>query len=134
MITVVLCNYARLLLGQGDMARGRRLLGEAFALTTTHDLRSMEKHVFEVGAALAALRADPGRAAGLHGASLARMRDGGAKRESIDEAFLAPLLAGARAALGGAAFDAAEHAGAALKREASLDELGIWLADLPADL
>ncbi len=33
-----------------------------------------------------------------------------------------------------AAFDAAEHAGAALKREAALDELGAWLADFPDDL
>ena len=122
-----------MLLGQRDTARGRRLLDEAFALTTRHGLRGMDKHVIEVGAALAALRAEPERAARLHGASLARMRDGGAKRDSLDEAFIAPLLAGARTALGPAAFEAAERAGATLQPDAALDELGAWLAGLPDD-
>jgi predicted ATPase/DNA-binding winged helix-turn-helix (wHTH) protein len=134
MITVVLCNYARLLLGQGETARARTLLNEAYAITTTHGLRGMDRHVLEVGAALAALRAEPERTARLHGAALARIRDSGAKRESVDEAFLAPLLAGACAALGRAAFAAAERAGAALTREASLDDLGAWLADCRDDL
>jgi predicted ATPase/DNA-binding winged helix-turn-helix (wHTH) protein len=134
MITVVLCNYARLLLSQGELARADANLREAFAIAPAHGLRGMDEHLLEVGAALAALRGESERAARLHGASLARIRDGGAKRESVDEAFLAPLLAGARSALGPAAFDAAERAGAALKREASLDELGAWLADRGDDL
>jgi predicted ATPase/DNA-binding winged helix-turn-helix (wHTH) protein len=134
MITVVLCNYARLLLGQGDTVRGRAHLGEAFAVATANGLRGMDEHLLEIGAALAVLRSEPERAARLHGASLTRMRDGGAKRESVDEAFLEPLLAGARATLGAAAFDVAERAGAALKREAALDELSGWLANLPDDL
>jgi tetratricopeptide (TPR) repeat protein len=128
MITVVLCNYARLRLGQGDAAQGGNLLGEAFTLTRAHGLSALDTHVLEVGAALAALRAEPEQAARLHGASLARLHDGGAKRDSLDEAFLTPLLARARAALGAAAYDAAERAGAALARETALDDLGVWLA------
>ena len=128
MITVVLCNFARLLLSQGDAPRGRDAVKEAVAITATHGPRSMERHAIEVGAALAALEGDPGRAARLHGASLARMRDGGTQREPADEASIAPLLAAARADLGAAAFDAAERAGAALKREDAMAELGAWLA------
>jgi hypothetical protein len=134
MITAVLCNHARLLLGLGEEARARANLDEAFAVVSAHGLPGMHEHLLEVGAALAARRADPERAARLHGASLARLREGGAERESLDEAFLAPLMASARAALGAAAFDAAEHAGAALKREAALDELGAWLAGPRDDL
>ena len=93
----------------------------------------MEKHVLAVGAALAAMRADPKCAARLNGASLALLRDAGTKRDRVDEAFLAPRLADAREAMGATAFEAAERAGAALPREAALDELGLWLASLPAD-
>ena len=131
LIPVVLCNYAQLLLGQGDVVRGHTLLNEAFTVTMEHGLRSMERHVLAVGAALAAMRADPQRAARLHGASLALMREGGTKMEGVDEAFLAPRLAAAREALGATAFEAAERAGAALSRETALDELGVWLAGLP---
>jgi plasmid stabilization system protein ParE len=128
MIAVVLCNYARLLLGQGDAARGRGVVEEVFAITAAHGLRGLERHVLEVGSALAALEGDPARAARLHGAALARMRDGGTQRESADEAFIAPVLAATRDALGATVFAAAERAGAALKRDEAMTELGEWLA------
>jgi hypothetical protein len=127
----ILGNHARLLLSEGRVARGSAHLREMFAIAAANGLRRLDEHLLEVGAALAALRDDPERAARLHGASLAKLREAGAKRERSDEAFLAPLLARARSALGPAAFDAAERAGAALKREASLDELRAWLADRP---
>jgi ATP/maltotriose-dependent transcriptional regulator MalT len=132
-MAVVLCNYAQLQLSQGDVARGRALLNEAFAHATAHGLRNMDRHVLAVGAALAAMRGDPEWAARMNGASLALMRDGGTKRESVDEAFLVPRLATAREALGATAFEAAERAGAALPREVALGELGVWLAALADD-
>jgi predicted ATPase/DNA-binding winged helix-turn-helix (wHTH) protein len=130
----ILSNYACLLLSQGKVARGAAHLREMFAIAAAHALRESDEHLLAVGAALAAMRDEPERAARLHGASLAKMREAGAKREKLDEAFLAPLLARARSALGPAAFDAAERAGAALRREATLDELRDWLARLPDDL
>jgi predicted ATPase/DNA-binding winged helix-turn-helix (wHTH) protein len=133
-LAVVVCNYARLRLGEGDAARGHSLLAEAYALAAAHGVRGMDKHVLEIGAALAAMRGEPERAARLEGAALRRMQDGGARRELVDEAFLAPLLAGARAALGAAAYEAAQRAGAALAHEASFAELGAWLAELRGDL
>jgi hypothetical protein len=67
----------------------------------------MDEHWLEVAAGLASVRGDAASAARLHGASLARIRGAGAKRESTDEAFLAPLLARARESLGPAAFETA---------------------------
>jgi hypothetical protein len=127
MIAVVLCNYARLLIGQGQSARPREQLVASIAIADAAGLRGMDEHLLEVGAGLAALLGDAVAAARLHGASLSRLREAGAKRESSDEAFLVPLLGRARAAIGGAAFDDAERAGAALKRDAALAELSDWL-------
>ena len=56
MITVVLCNYARLLLGQGDTVRGRGHLGKTRALAG----RGLGKAELEVAQCdLAARRHDP---------------------------------------------------------------------------
>jgi predicted ATPase/DNA-binding winged helix-turn-helix (wHTH) protein len=133
-LAVVVCNHARLLLGQGDQARGAALLCEAYELAAGHGLRGMDKHLLEIGAGLAAMRGEPERSARLHGAALRRMRDGGARREATDEAFLAPLLAKARSAIGAGAFDAAEQAAGAAAPDASFAELGAWLAELPRNL
>jgi len=132
-VILFLANHTCVLLSEGKIARASAQLREMLAITAAHGLRGGEP-LFMVGAALAALRGDAERAIRLHGASLANLRELGAKREKTDEAFLAPLLARAHAALGPAAFDAAECAGAALGREASLEELGVWRADLPDDL
>jgi predicted ATPase/DNA-binding winged helix-turn-helix (wHTH) protein len=129
MIAVVLCNYARLLIAEGQTQRPRAHLDEAFAVAEANGLRGMDEHLLEVAAGLAAVRGDAASAARLHGASLARMREAGAKRESTDEAFIAPLLARAREALGPAAFDTAECGGNGLKREDSMAELAAWLAN-----
>ena len=127
MVAVVLCNYARLLIGQGETERPRAQLIECIAIAEANGLRGMDEHLLEVGAGLAAVMGSPLDAARWHGASLSRMQESGAKRETADEAFLAPLLGRAREALGQAAFDAAERAGMAHKREASLAELQAWL-------
>jgi predicted ATPase/DNA-binding winged helix-turn-helix (wHTH) protein len=128
MIAIVLCNYARLLIGQGQSGGARAQLVECIGIARANGLRGMDEHLLEIGVGLAVGHGDAVDAARLHGASLARMRESGAKRETVDEAFLAPWLARARAAAGAAAFDAAERAGIALEREASLAELLAWLA------
>ena len=80
MITVVLCNYARLLLGQGDTVRGRGHLGEAFAVATANGLRGMDEHLSN----RRRFRQRGGeRAARPHVAFLARMRRAPAR--SVDE-------------------------------------------------
>jgi tetratricopeptide (TPR) repeat protein len=128
MIAVVLCNYARLLISLGESERPRAQLVECLDLAEANGLRGMNEHVLEVGCGLAALHGDALEAARLSGAALACLRESGARRETVDEAFLQPLLGRARVTLGPAQFDAAERAGMALKREASLAELRAWLA------
>ena len=61
------------------------------------------------------------------GAATAQHERMGDHRESVDEMFLSPLIAKARAALGPAAFAAAEAAGRALSYEAALTETRAWL-------
>ena len=93
----------------------------------------MDEHLLEIGAALAALRAEPERAARLHGASQGQMRNGGANREKRRRGILRPLLA-ARARLGGRLRRLPSAPGRRSQREASLAELGAWLASFPDDL
>ena len=127
---VVACNFARLLVGSGTAATARTLIVEALALTAANELRGMHQHLFEVGAGLATICDDHRQAARLHGAALARMRDSDARRESVDEAFIAPLMKRSRAALGGAAFEAAESDGAALTADDATRDLQAWLERL----
>jgi hypothetical protein len=66
-------------------------------------------------------------AARFWGASRLRFIDAGYRRPSVDEAQLMRLMAGARHALGNAAFESAEAAGRALELKAAMQELRQWL-------
>ena len=61
------------------------------------------------------------------GKVLARMQGSGSQREPVDEAFIAPLMASAEAAIGAAAFAAAQAQGWALKPAAAITEVQQWL-------
>ena len=67
------------------------------------------------------------RAARFFGAAEAQTAQTGLHRDPADEAFLAPLIARAREALGLLAFDADETAGRNLSDEARLAEARAWL-------
>ncbi|WP_310385313.1 ATP-binding protein [Roseateles sp.] len=124
---VPLCNLARLNVAGGKLVCARLLLLESLALAADTGLTGMGEDLLEVGAGLAAALGDFGRAARFAGAAEARMSESGSQREPVDEAFVAPLLAQARSALGAAAFDVASAAGAALGYAAALVELKLWL-------
>jgi hypothetical protein len=81
-----------------------------------------------VAAGLATLRGDYERAARLHGVAAAQAAETGLQRDAADEAFLAPLVARARAGLPAGAFAAAEAAGREQALDATLAELRTWLA------
>jgi hypothetical protein len=66
-------------------------------------------------------------AARLYGASEALSAQIGYRREPPDEAFLAPLIAHTRRALGDAAFAAADSAGRALSYDEAIAEARSWL-------
>jgi tetratricopeptide (TPR) repeat protein len=128
---VSLGNLARLLIVAGELERARATLIESRALAETAGLKGLGEHLLEISAGLASALGDPGTAARLHGAALARMHDDGTRREPVDEAFVAPLMARSREALGATAFDCAEAAGQLLSFEASMAEVNQWL-DLDA--
>jgi len=70
--------------------------------------------VIEVSAGLAVAACGWARAAFFYGIAEAQNALTGISRDPVDEAFLAPLIAKARAELDAAAFAAAERQGAAL--------------------
>ena len=88
--------------------------------------------VLEVSAGLAASRGDWPRAARLFGVAEAHAARTGLHRDPADEAFLAPLIARAREALGKPAFGAAELAGRAIGDEDAIGELRAWLGGATA--
>lgn len=87
----------------------------------------MGEDLLEVATGLASALQDYPSAARFCGAALARMHEGGSQREPVDEAFVAPLIAQARASLGSAAFAQAEAQGWDLSHEAAIIEVRRWL-------
>lgn len=124
---IVACNLARLLVAAGDHAGARTRLLECQAIAGAAGLKGLGEDWLEVAASLAVAVGDHASGARLHGASLARMQEAGARREAVDAAFIQPLMDEARATLGAAAFDAAERAGRALNFDASMLALKAWL-------
>ena len=86
--------------------------------------------VFEVSAGLAASREEWANAARFFGTAEAQAEETGLRRDPTDEAFLAPLVARARDALGAQAFAAAEAAGAANSYDSAQIEVRAWLEQL----
>ena len=130
-IFVPLCNLARLSVLAGRLERARCLLLEGLQLATDAELTGMGEDVLEVTAGLAAVRLEHATAARFFGAAMARMQASGSQREPVDEAFVAPLMASAEAAIGFAAFALARAQGQALGAEAAITEVKRWL-DRPA--
>ena len=125
--TIVSCNLARLLVADGRFDLARRQLLECQAMAQAAGLKGLGEDWLEVAACLAIATGDHATGARLHGASLARMQEAGARREPVDDAVIAPLVAKARQGMGAAPFDAAEAAGRALSFDASMAALKAWL-------
>jgi tetratricopeptide (TPR) repeat protein len=121
-------NLAMVAIGRGAADRGLAALQEALAVAERTGSKPIGQSVLEVSAGLAALRKAWERAARLYGTAEAQMAETGLHRDPADEAFLAPLVAAARAGLGPAAFAAAEAAGRALPYEDAMAEARAWLA------
>lgn len=126
-IFVPLCNLARLSVACGNFDRARGLLLESLQLATAAELRGMGEDLLEVTAGLASADGEPAVAARFAGAAQARMAHSGSQREPVDEAFFAPLMVSARAALGDTVFAEAETLGRALSYEAAILEVRLWL-------
>ena len=100
------------------------------ALVAETGSKPATQSVLEVCAGLASRSGDWQRAARFYGAASAQSAATGLHRDPADSAFLDPLVAQARAALGLEAFDAAESAGRGLSYDAIVGEARAWLTAL----
>jgi hypothetical protein len=126
-IAVGLLNLAMASLGRSANDRARMVLLEALSIAEEIGSRPAGQSVVEVCSGLAALRQEWERSARFYGVAEAQISFTGIQRDPTDEAFLQPLVAKARAALGVAKFAAAEEAGRALSYEDAIAEARSWL-------
>jgi predicted ATPase/class 3 adenylate cyclase len=126
-IAFALLNLAMASIGRGRVESARPMLLEALAIADEIGSMPTGQSVLEVSSGLGALSKDWERAAVFFGAADAQAARTGLRRDPADEAFLAPLVANAQAALGLAAFSAAAAAGRALTYEAAMTKVRAWL-------
>jgi predicted ATPase/DNA-binding winged helix-turn-helix (wHTH) protein len=129
-INVVIQNLARIATSRGSLERARELLCQAVALFDETGSTRNAQVFFTMAAGFAAKRGDWVEAARFVGTCSSLLERMGLHRDPADEAFLAPLIAKARDAMGEAAFADAEHAGRERSCEDVLAEAGVWLRHL----
>jgi predicted ATPase/class 3 adenylate cyclase len=126
-IAIGLLNLSMVAIGQGSTDRVRSKLLEVLAIVEEIGSKPAGISTLEVSAGFAALRGECEQAARFFGAAETQMGLTGLHRDPADEAFLAPLIATARKALGSPTFAAAEAAGRALSHDQSVAEARAWL-------
>jgi tetratricopeptide (TPR) repeat protein len=126
-IATGLLNLAMVAIGRGLFKRANGLLIEALALAEEIGSKRVGQSGLEVVAGLGAARKEWGTAAGLFGAAEAQMAQSGLYRDPADEAFVAPLVASACAALGTTAFAAARTTGGAWGYDDAMVRARTWL-------
>ena len=127
-----LLNLAMALIGREALERAPSILLEALDIAQDIRSRPAAQSVLEVSAGLAAAERDWKHSARLFGAAEAAGEATGLRRDPADEAFLAPLVARARDALGKVAFDAAEREGRAMSYDEALVGVRRWLGEAEA--
>jgi tetratricopeptide (TPR) repeat protein len=130
-IAIALLNLAMVSIGRGSGDRARAALLEVRAIAEEIGSKPAGQSVLEVCAGLGVLDAEWECAARLFGAAEAQTGQTGLHRDPTDEAFLAPLIAKARAVLGESAYATAETAGRALSYEEAMAEAHAWLESRP---
>ena len=120
---IVLINRALIAMDAGELGPAHADLADALELAAPLASPRIDQCLLDTCAALAAIDGDAPRAARLFDAAESCARETGMRRDPADEAFLAPLAARARAALG------EEHrpAAAAAPRSEVLREAREWV-------
>lgn len=126
-IAIGLLNLAMVSIESGARESALKTLTEALAIVEKIGSKRAGQSGLEVSAGLHALGEEWDRAAILFGAAQAQMAQTGLHRDPTDEAFLAPLIEKARAALGASAFAAAEATGRELAYEEAIAQAQAWL-------
>jgi predicted ATPase len=126
-IAIGLLNMAMVSIGRGSSDRAVEMLLEVHAIAGEVGSKPVGQSVLEVSAGLAALREDWPRSAAFFGAAESQAGQTGLHRDPADEAFLAPLIAKGRKALGASAFASAEASGRAMPYEEVMAQVREWL-------
>jgi predicted ATPase/class 3 adenylate cyclase len=127
-IAIGLLNVAMVAMGRQNDERARQMLLAVHGILEEIGSRYVGQSLLEVSAGLAVSRREWQRAARFYGAAEALALQTGLHRDPADEAFLAPLVATAQAALGTSAFAAAEGAGREVPYDTIIAEARAWLA------
>jgi predicted ATPase/class 3 adenylate cyclase len=126
-IAIGLLNLAMVAIARGSGERARDRLLEATVIAVEIGSKPAGQSALEVAAGLGALRGEWEHSARFFGSAEAQMAQTGIKRDPSDEAFLAPLIANARKALGAPAFSAAESAGRGRGYDVAIADARAWL-------
>jgi tetratricopeptide (TPR) repeat protein len=126
-VAIGVLNLAMVSIGRGATDRARLLLLDVVAIAEAIGSNPVGQGLLDVAAGLAAKVGAPEAAARFYGAAEARTGQTGLHRDPADEAFLAPLIARAREALGEAGFAAFEHEGRALSYDQAMAQARVWL-------
>jgi hypothetical protein len=114
---------------EADLRAARTLL-EVVDMNAGIGSKAVGQSVLEASCGLAVLREQWLPAARWYGAAEAQSAQTGLHRDPADEAFVAPRVAKARAALGAPGFAAADGEGRALGYDEAIAEARAWLASL----
>ncbi len=126
-VAIALLNLAMVGAVDGCSGEADRGVLEAMAIAAELLSQPLAQSTLEACAGLAALRGQWIPAARFFGAAEAQAGKTGLHRDPADEAFLAPLVAKARGALGASAFEAAQRAGQELAEAQATQEARAWL-------
>jgi tetratricopeptide (TPR) repeat protein len=120
------CAALDILRGRPDDSRSRA----AKAVEIVQEIRSMRlgQASLDLASGLAAACGEWVASARFYGASQAVLQRTGARREPVDEEFLAPLLGKARRSMGEKSFAAAETEGIGIPYDEAMAETRAWLA------
>ena len=106
----------------GEVAHAGELLAEALTVAARVGSRRIGQSALEVTAGLCASQGDWENAAKFYGAAEAQAERTGLRADAVDEAFLRPLVAKAKHALGENQFELFEQDGRALRYEDALGQ------------
>jgi predicted ATPase len=126
-IAIALLNLAMVAVGHRSVDRARRMLLEVIEIVEETGAKRVWQSGLEVCAGLASLNVEYEFAARFYGAAEAQTAQTHLQRDATDEAFLAPLIASARQALGAAKFATVADTGRALSYEQAIAETRTWL-------
>ena len=121
-VAIGLLNLAMVAIGGSANERARDMLIEVLDIAAEIGSKPAGQSVLEVCAGWDALRGEWLRSARLYGAAEKQTRQTGLHRDPADDAFLAPLIARTRDALGAVAFAAAEAGGGELSYDDAMIE------------